>query len=372
MLGLLSGNLTDGRRELLAEGALRVGPLTGLAGLLRDLGVDPGPVFAAEGFDPAKFADPDAQIPYVPVSRLLARCVAETRCEHLGLLLGERTVPSLLGLPGFLMRTAPDVGSALRGLVRHLGLHDRGALGTLMTDGQTASLGYEIHLPRVEATDQIKDLAVSVICQIMRSLCGGGWNATQVLLSRRPPRDPVPYRRFFRAPLRFDADRSAVDFPARWLDHPVASSDPLLFRYLEKEAEALSSGQRVSFKAELRRILCASLATQRSGAAEIAGQLAMHRRTLNRRLRQEGTCFRRELDAVRHQLARQLLSDTLMPLGKIAVALGYGDSTAFNRAFRRWSGTTPAAWRERHGSSSGAAPEALQETGGPPSTDADP
>jgi AraC-like DNA-binding protein len=331
---------------------------------LRDLGVDPCPVFAAEGFDPARFADPDAQIPFVPASRLLARCVEETGCDHLGLLLGERTVPSLLGLPGYLLHTAPDVGTALRALVRYLGLHDRGAVAILTTDGQRTSLGYAIHLPRVEAADQIKDLAVTVICQIMRSLCGAGWNPAEVFLSRRPPEDPALYGQFFRAPVRFDADRSAAEFSPHWLDHPVANADPLLFRYLTREAEMLRSSQHGGFRGEVRRILCTSLAMQKSSASAIGNRLAMHRRTLDRRLRQEGTTFRRELEDARYELARQLLADTRMPLGKIAAALGYTESTAFIRAFKRWSGTSPAAWRALQTSSPNDAPAKQEE--GPP------
>lgn len=353
MPGAATGHPPLSGGQPLSDGAVRVGPLTGLAVLVRDLGVDPAPLFAAEGFEVAQFTEPDTAIGFVPASRLLARCVAETGCDHLGLLLGERTVPALLGLPGFLVLTAPDVGAGLRGLVRHLALHDRGALATLMTDGQTTSLGYRILLPRAEATDQINDLAVTVIVQIMRSLCGARWRATEVFLSRRPPQDPLPYRRFFRAPLHFDADRSAVEFPAHWLDQPVASADPLLFRFLAKEAELQRSGQHTGLRGELRHALCGSLATQRSRAEAIGGQLGMHRRTLHRRLQAEGTTFRRELDSIRYEYARQLLADTQLPLVKIAAALGYADSTAFIRAFRRWSGTTPLRWRERHEASRG-------------------
>ncbi len=91
-----------------------------------------------------------------------------------------------------------------------------------------------------------------------------------------------------------------------------------------------------------------SLATQKGSVADIAGQLGMHERTLNRRLREEGTTFRRELEEIRYEVARQLLADSNMPLLKIATALNYADATAFSRAFKRWSGSTPAQWRSRH------------------------
>jgi AraC-like DNA-binding protein len=80
----------------------------------------------------------------------------------------------------------------------------------------------------------------------------------------------------------------------------------------------------------------------------MARQLGMHERTLNRRLHEEGTSFRRELDGMRYEVARQLLADTRLPLSKIGPALGYADTTAFIRAFKRWSGAPPARWREVH------------------------
>jgi len=346
----MAGNSLDsapprGSQSALAEGVVRVGPLMGLSALLRDLGTDPEPVFAGAGFSPDQFADPDFEISFVAGSRLLARCVAATGCGHLGLLLGERADPSSLGIAGFMLRTAPNVGMALRALANYLDLHDRGAVVTLVTKGGETSLGYVIHLSGVAATEQIYDLSLTVVCRIMRSLCGSGWNPTKVQLSRRYPRDPAPYRRFFRSPLRFDEEQSSVVFPSRWLAHPIAGADPFLHRHLKKQADEMQARREQSLVAELHRLLRKSLLNRKEGVTDIARQLGVHQRTLNRRLREEGTTFRREFEAVRYEVARQLLSDTGMPLSAIAAALHYADTTAFSRAFKRWAGYTPAKWR---------------------------
>ncbi|MET0531954.1 MAG: helix-turn-helix transcriptional regulator [Microvirga sp.] len=77
----------------------------------------------------------------------------------------------------------------------------------------------------------------------------------------------------------------------------------------------------------------------------MARRLAVHRRTLNRHLRAEGIQFRTLSDAVRFAVARQLLSDTDIPLAKIAAALDFSEPAAFTRAFQRWSGRAPSSWR---------------------------
>lgn len=342
---------TRRQKDAPADGFVRVGPLMGLPALVHDLGCDPDAVFASAGFNPAQFLDADLEIPFVRASRLLARCVAATGCEHLGSLLGERVSPEALGVAGFILQTAPDVGSALRGLLRHLDLHDRGGVATLITHDRSTYFGYAIQLSGVEATNQINDLAMTIICGIMRGLCGAEWNPSAVLMSRRAPQDFVPYRRFFRAPLHFNAERSALAFPTHELDQVVARADPVLHRLLEQEARALHADQRTHLVGDVRKLLRRSLAVRNGGVTVIAEQLGMHERTLNRRLRAEGTTFRRELENTRYEVARQLLADTRVPLSKIAAALDYADSTAFIRAFKRWSGFPPAEWRRIHGRS---------------------
>lgn len=324
----------------------------GLPGLVHDFGCDPLPIFASEGFEPAQFADPDTEISFVSGSKLLARCVTATGCDHLGLLLGERAAPSSLGIAGFMLQTAPDVGTALQDLVRHLDLHDRGAVATLTIHGRLTYLGYAIHLSGVEAADQIYDLAMTVVCQIMRRLCGASWKPREVFLSRRQPQDLKPYWRFFGAPLRFDAEKSAVVFLTRWLHHPITSADPLLHHFLQREANELHVAHGSGLVYQLRRSLRRSLALDKGEDLLASRQLGMHRRTLNRRLREQGTSFRRELEDIRYEVARQLLAETMLPLSQIGMALGYADSTAFIRAFKRWSGTPPAQWRQLHRRSS--------------------
>jgi AraC-like DNA-binding protein len=73
----------------------------------------------------------------------------------------------------------------------------------------------------------------------------------------------------------------------------------------------------------------------------------MHSRTLHRRLAASGTNFRTLVDECRYEIARQMLEDTDADVGHIASMLDYADTSAFARAFRRWSGTTPSRWRTR-------------------------
>jgi AraC-like DNA-binding protein len=324
---------------------VRIGPMVGVPMVMRSLGFEPWPGLDSAGFKPAQFEDPDTRISYSAAGRLLSYCVTATGCQHFGLLLGGCSVPSHLGIAGYLLRTAPDVGTALHNLVKYLDLHDQGGVPRLDITGNQVLLGYVINVTSVDAEDQIYDLTTSIACNVMRALCGAHWNPTGVLLMRRPPDDPALYMKFFRAPLHFNADESAIMFATSWLDHQLPSADPLLQHHLELEADALHASLQTGLTDKLRRLLRQHLSSGQCTAAYIARQFGMSERTLNRRLLAEGTTFRHELDHVRYHVSQQLLSNTERITTEIAASLGYADVSAFNRAFKRWSGVTPARWR---------------------------
>ena len=315
--------------------------------ILHEHGCESGPILDSLGFKPGQFEDPDFELPFIPTSRLIARCVEVTGCEHFGLMVGMRAEPSSLGIAGFMLSTAHDVETALQALLRHLDLHDTGGTASLVTNGDLTCLGYAIHLSGVSATDQIYDQSVAIACKIMRALCGEDWNPTEVLLSRPTPQDPALYSHFFKAPIRFNATESSIVFPTKWLQHKLPNDDPLLYDYLERKAAELHQGQALDLINQLHRFVRKTLITGECTANSAAQYLGIHERTLNRRLREQGTIFRDEVNEVRYAMAKSFLSSTEASNAEIALALGYSDATTFSHAFKRWSGMSPAQWRKR-------------------------
>lgn len=330
------------------EGQLRASVLTVLPQVLRELGQDPGQVLREAGVDAALLDDPENTLPFRAVGELMEHCVAQTGCGHLGFLIGQRSRISMLGVLGLLVEHSPDVSAALRSLVQHMHLHDRGAIPTLAVGDGSALLGYVIYEKDVPASDQIYAAALTVACNIMRALCGTAWRPAEVRFPFRKPGDPGPLQRFFRAPLRFDADQAALVFPVTWLARRVFGADPEIRKAAEALAVILRRRQQGTVVAQVRRALSALLVSGRASADEVALAFTMHRRTLNRRLEGEGTTFRQVLDEVRLDIARQLLRNTETPVGDIASRLAYGSTSAFSRAFKRCCGSTPAQWRSRY------------------------
>jgi len=288
---------------------LRIGATMALPDVLRSLGADPAEVLAEAGFDLKLFDNPDNQISFAARSRLVNHCVARTGCRHFGLLIGQQGRLNSLGLMGLLVKYSPDVGIALRNLVRHLHLHVRGAAASLVTHGNSSELAYAIHQSHVQATDQVGDGALALLFNIMRELCGREWTPIEVRFAHHKPDDVAPYRRFFRSPLRFDAGQNALVFSTHWLRYRLPDTDSELSQLLQRQIDALEIRHGGDFPEQVRSVLRTALVSGRAKADQVAALFSMHTRTLNRRLNVSGTGFQGLADEVRFEIARQMLED---------------------------------------------------------------
>jgi AraC-like DNA-binding protein len=329
-----------------SKAELRIGATMALPAVLRGLGANPAEVLAEAGFDLKLFDNPDNRISYAARGRLLAYCATRTGCQHLGLLVGQQAGLHSLGLVGLLVKYSPDVGKALRSLVRFLHLHVRGAVSNLDTEGRLAVFSYQIYQPGSEGTDQVGDGAVAAMFNIMKTLCGPVWKPSEVRFAHRKPEDVRPYRSFFRAPLVFDSKLNAVVFTADLLNHRVSQADPDMQHLLQEQVDVLELRFGDNFPGQVRSVLRSALLTGHIRSDQVADFFSMHERTLRRRLNDFGTSFQELLDEGRFEIARQMLLDTQMDAKQIAEILNYADASAFTRAFRRWTGSTPDQWRQ--------------------------
>ena len=325
----------------------RVASTLALQPMLHEFGIDLAQVLAPTGLPDDLFNHPDNLIPFRQGSRLLGLCVDRTGCAHFGLLIGRHTPLEALGIVAELVKAAPNVRSALKLLSRYLTLSDGGGLATLSEDMRLASYGYSLYEPGVERAEVVYDIVLASIWNILRALCGSHWLPSEIRFMRRRPPDTRPYRSFLRAPLRFDCDQSAVVFDKAWLDVPLRSTDPHRLKSLVARARAIEAQATGELPAQVRRVLRRQLLSAGTSMRQVAEELAMHRRTLDRKLQLQGIGFQSLVDEVRYEVAGQLLRDTEMPIIAIAQSLHFADASVLTRAFRRWSGMTPSHWRVR-------------------------
>lgn len=313
--------------------------------VLRRLGANPQAVLQRAGLTAADLTTADGTLTFAEADGLLTTCRQVTRCPHFGLLVGQDAGLNELGLAGRLARNAATVGDALRDLMVHFVLHDTGGTTSISVHGEAASLCYDVHTPGISNLDQIYDIAAAVGFNALKELCGPDWRPDAVLLPRARPSDIGPYRRLFGAPLKFNAARQAIVFGTAWLARPVAGADPLVRARLEDRARQSMDHLDPLLDGDVRRAIRVLLVSGECSREAVASRLGMHHRSLNRRLQAVGTTFRSLLDETRFEMAQQLLCDTRLAVAGVSRAVGFADPTVFTRAFRRWSGRTPRAFR---------------------------
>ena len=227
-------------------------------------------------------------------------------------------------------------------------LYHGGQILSLEASRDVATLSYAIVQPGIKAVDQIEDGALAIFFNVMRNLCGSNWLPLEVRFAHRRPSNTRPFVQAFQTSLQFDAEQSGLVFSANWLRRRLPEADADLQRLLVQQIESLEASQGDEFPAQVRRVLRSGLLAGHASAEQVAALFSMHRRTLTRRLAAHGTSFSDLVEEGRFEIAQRMLGSTAWRSPAIAAALDYADASAFTRAFRRWSGATPAVWRAKH------------------------
>ncbi len=156
------------------------------------------------------------------------------------------------------------------------------------------------------------------------------------------------YVEYFGCPVRFGARRDLIVWDAVVMEEPFLTCNEdlvdLLLPGLEAALRDYAKAQ--SLADQVGAILGRCMQGERPSVEAVAKQLHMSPRTLQRRLADEGTSYQQQLDQVRQQTARHLLTSTDLEAGEIAFFLGFEEINSFTRAFHHWEGTTPNRWRE--------------------------
>ncbi|WP_236518290.1 AraC family transcriptional regulator [Sandaracinus amylolyticus] len=335
-----------------AKLALRSVPATVLAALpatllvtLARLGHDADAVRARAGIDASALGDPDARIPFAAHARLWEEIAALG--GDVGLALGERLGTAALGVVGHAMSRAETVGDAWSVLERFRRLVLDDAVPRLRVEGDEAHLVQPLPARFARLRHPAECQAATTITTL-RALVGARFDARHVAFQHAAPASIDAHRALFGTrDVVFGAAANELVIDASIRLRPNVRADPALRDYLVRRAGALEAelGEDDRLADRARREIAAALASGEPSADVLARTLGTSSRTLHRRLAAEGTSVAALLDETRRERALALVADPARSVGAIAFALGYRDATTFTRAFRRWTGVTPGAWR---------------------------
>lgn len=322
----------------------RIGPLAALPGLLNELGVSLEEACAGTGIAPADLV-PDARAPYPALVELLDRSAALARCPHLGLLLGARCDHRPLGVIGEMMACAPTLGDAFRDYIGVQIGYSRSAVVYLQRSGADYVVGYGLYDSKTGPSRQVHDLVVAMGCNMVRALTGGRGQVLRVLESVGQPETLAAHRSVLKSTVLFDQDQTGIVLSAHDMALPLPGHDPARRQQLRTAIRQAMRGEFEDVAATVRHALRPRLMLGETGRDAVARDLGITGRTLARRLARAGTSFEAIKDEVRFTVARELLTLTRLPIGRIGEALSYSANSAFDHAFTRWAGMAPSQWR---------------------------
>lgn len=323
-----------------------VGPLLAF---LAARGVDPQPLIERFALPADVVNSRTAPIGATELGRLF-EAVAELLDEpHLGLLLPSALRFSSYELPELAALASPTLRESFQRMVRYAPLVNGSVVFGLEERAGTARFSHHIVGHPRGIGRHVHEFAMAAAIHHARRRVGAEFVATQVhFIHPRPASLEQLGEHFDRAALRFGQLENAIVFDARWLDAVQTTADSRLLATADAIAEdaLLGRGAQASELAErVRRHLRGQLARGDVRVRSLARELRMSVRSLQRRLEEENTSFAAQLDGVRRDVARALVAAGELPLGEIAARLGFSEFATFSRAFKRWHGVAPGAFR---------------------------
>lgn len=329
------------------------GLVSGLVAYAHARGCEPGALTAATGIDLSRLDDPDSRLPLAAYLQLFDVAAKMLDDPALALRHGEAVGMSQISIVGLLMEASKTIGDAFLQMRRF------GQLATQI-DAVSDRPRFEMRqeagrlflVDNLPPTAPFRPLIESGFAWLA---CGPRRYMNRAPVIRVELVWPAPahadiYEAVLRCPVTFGADRNALEMPPDALSWPVARNPHYVFSMLTRRAETLldALNETGSVAGRLRALMAAELHTGTLSADQCARALGMSRQTLYRRLKVEGHSYRGVLDALRLQLAREYLEGGRTALAEIAYLTGFADPAAFTKAFNRWTGLSPGAFRDRN------------------------
>lgn len=305
------------------------------------------PSVPAESLDALEAMDPDERIPITAVHELLTGALFLTGDEDLGLKAAHEIVPGDYGALEYAARSAATWGDAAHAVGRYMRLINDALRFSLTCEGERAYVHLDSQVPLLRASADFQSAAFHISATRFWPIQNPEY---EVWFNHAAPASLTEYERTYPGAqrLRFEAPFDGFAFPSKYVELSMPNADPALHSLITKTADAmlaeLPSAQNLT--ARVRDLLAKQLAGGTPSLSHVARSLGMSERTLERHLEEEGTAFKLQLDDLRRRLALRYVRHSELPFSEIAFLLGFSQTAAFHRAFRRWTGQTPLECRK--------------------------
>ncbi|MGE4431263.1 MAG: AraC family transcriptional regulator [Sphingobium sp.] len=327
---------------------MRSSILTDFNSFGKQIGLDSLSLLDQVGIDKAYLEDAEMPVSCQAVIHLYELAAAHSGLDDFGIRLAEASGLTDFGAINLILRIENTVRDALHALINFFHLYSDAARLELH-EWEAPVLTVAIN-GKVEGNSrQIMDASIAQLTKTLRWLINDDWSPESVCFSHSRPAVVKRHAGYFRCSIDFLHEYNGIVLRKEDLDRKLPLSLPILRQQVERYLKALDSIPTDSFANRIAKAVADAIPRGEAHAEDIARQLNITRRTLNRRLAKSGLNFSDVLANAREKLAMRYLSDPERPISDIAGLVGFNSVSAFSAWFRHRFGTTATEWRREHG-----------------------
>jgi AraC-like DNA-binding protein len=335
-------------------GLTRSASLSSFGEVARQAGLDPNALLREFDLPERCLTEPELRIPADSVRRLLEAAADRSGVEGFGLRMAQARLLSDMGPLGLLMREQPTLRLALEACANYANRLNAALYFTIEESPNVVVLREDLILGVPGPLRQSAELAMGVVFRVLQTFMGSQWRPLRVCFSHDAPTDRTEHDRLFGCRVEFGDAFNGIVCSRRDLDVANPNADPGLARLARQMLDAYPAPTSDELTEQVRRLVVSLLGTGACTIETVAQHLGVDRRTVHRRLAQEGETFSRIVAGVRRELAAGFLKDPNRNLAEVSLLLGFSSLSGFSRWHRQQFGKTASAQRT---ASRGATPK---------------
>jgi AraC-like DNA-binding protein len=334
----------------MVEPTVSAGYVNSLLKVVAARGADQRTLLARAGIDAQALAKPDTRVPFARFKTLMRAAKEMLEDPALALHFGENSPFDEMSIVGLVCMAAETMGQAFEQMNRYARLvvevegHESGDRFAIVPAGGGLCWLEDRRKNPNDFPELTESTWARFVAPYEKFFPGRPHYVKAVHMPHAQPAYRAEYERIFKMPVVFGSERNALLITEGWLAEPTRSGNPYVFGIFSERAAALlkSLEDSKTLKGRIERLLIPILHTGDLGMDAVAKRIGLSRATLYRKLREEGTSYDGLLDDLRHRMALHYLDGKKVSVNQAAYLVGFSDPSVFSRAFKRWTGKSPA------------------------------
>jgi AraC-like DNA-binding protein len=312
-----------------AKPMISIGATAGLLEAITAAGGNPDQILEAWNLDRSVFSKSEGFIPCSTFAGILRDAAQMTGDDCFGLHFGESFHPKNIGPLAYVALNSPTIGAGIQNVERYLHVYDSSAKWFFTAEGNRGYIRYVLTVG-IEPLRQSNEHGMTLVVNTLRMMVGSQWAPQEVQFAHEAPEQTSEHHRIFRAPVVFGCETNAMVIELGFADREVPAADQQLYQIMKQYLDQVLSDM-----------------PREDGLLNSIRKMAMGPRTLQRRLKEYGFDFKKLVEDTRKRFALSYLKDRKNSLTEVAFLLGYSELSAFNRAFKRWTRSTPLNYQRK-------------------------